>query len=365
MADNIATRLSLRIAGATLLAIVLALAACSEKSTPVASPAPQAMPPMDVHAVIDALGAQTRASSQATVIATDGLVMAVKAFLANPNGETRAAYQQAWVHAHTAFAATRALLLVPHDRLLFQLDAWPIQPGFLDSLPDYPESGIINDVTITIDADSLKRQNGITDSEEVSLGFHPLEYYAFDRPVEDFINPAEGQPDPGNIARRRAALLAIAETLQASVETLVNQMDLDLLALTPPASPGRRDEERLLAHVLGSARSTAHQALQEANLLVSKEQEHCQFSKTSMASLATEMQTFRDIVELPALMKALRELDARTAANLEATLKQTGAVLNGTDTSETDRAKLPLMLSAVNHQLEDLSMQLDQPAADR
>ncbi|MDZ7686655.1 MAG: imelysin family protein [Gammaproteobacteria bacterium] len=135
--------------------------------------------------------------------ASAALVRATERFLASPRRETRAALQSAWHDAHREYAAT--LLLLPQNpasQRTGPIDTWPIEPGFLDSLPGYPDSGLINDTTITIDARTMRAQHGFTDPSEASLGFHPIEYYAFTRPLSDF------EPDPFNdsIDRRRRAL---------------------------------------------------------------------------------------------------------------------------------------------------------------
>lgn len=352
MAHYFATRLghSLVIAGLVMLA------ACNQGNQ--APKAATSAIDVDAHAIVAQIEEQTKTANHATLSAASNLVIAVNAFLATPDEETRATFQQSWIDAHNAFVATRALIIEPHDDMLFRIDAWPIQPGFLDSLPQYPDSGIINDTTMTIDEQTLTQQNGITDSEEVSLGFHPLEYYAFDRPIADFVSPPEGDDDSGNIERRRQALQIIAESLNVSLQLLTRDMSDDLRQLKAPEAPNERYNRMLLTHIIKSAHRTAHQGFQEANLLVSKEEEHCQFSKTSMESLAIEIETFRALFANKALMRALHQLDEPTTGNMEVTLAQTAAILNGHDTTETDRAKLPLMLSAINHQLEDFKKTL-------
>lgn len=61
------------------------------------------------------------------------------------------------------------------NRRYFSIDARDLQPGYLDAVEDYPLSGIVNDISIVLTAESLRQQHGLTDTSEVALGFHALE----------------------------------------------------------------------------------------------------------------------------------------------------------------------------------------------
>ncbi len=62
------------------------------------------------------------------------------------------------------------------SELRFALAAWPLQPGYLDSYGPYLQSGIVNDITVAINANTVRKQNGRTDPEEVTLGLHAMEF---------------------------------------------------------------------------------------------------------------------------------------------------------------------------------------------
>lgn len=117
------------------------------------------------------------------------------------------------------------------DELGFGIDAYPLQPGYLDSLEAYPYSGIVNDISLAISADNLRTQHGLTDREDVSLGLHALEFLLWGetgkRPAGDYdseqadvdrdsqLKPAE-QP----VSRRRELLLLVSHLLQDDLERL-------------------------------------------------------------------------------------------------------------------------------------------------
>ena len=94
---------------------------------------------------------------------------------------------------------------LPMNENFSKIEAWPISPGFVDSIENYPYSGIVNDSTIEITPDVLKAQHMITDPSEISLGFHVLEYYAFERTRD--LNGTE------EVNKRRRSLISLVSEL--------------------------------------------------------------------------------------------------------------------------------------------------------
>ena len=68
----------------------------------------------------------------------------------------RTTWQHVWNQAHPLWLEA-ALLEI--DTSYENIDAWPIAPGFLDSLDDYPETGIINDDSLDISSEVLRHQH--------------------------------------------------------------------------------------------------------------------------------------------------------------------------------------------------------------
>lgn len=282
------------------------------------------------------------------------LSLAVDEFLALPAPESRQALQQAWFSAHKAFSHMLPLarIHVAGNRL-FDIDAWPIEPGFLDSLPQYPDSGIISDFTLIISRETLIRQHGFTDPSEASLGFHPIEYYAFVRPIEDFVPAQAGSIEANLVERRRQVLAIIAGELSNSAGALINEM-----TNTPITGDSAPAVQRLGA-IIAASRRTALRGFQQANLIVDSDQGHCEYSETSFENLRYETQTLRRLFAGDSmLMSILSALDANTTANLDNTLDQAISVLTDPQPTEAERAKLPLMFSAISHQLEEFELAL-------
>ena len=74
---------------------------------------------------------------------------------------------------HYLLAASRACQLQQQE-LLNRMDTWPLYPGYLDALPEWPESGLISDPYLELTRKSLRVQHGATDASEASLGFAAL-----------------------------------------------------------------------------------------------------------------------------------------------------------------------------------------------
>ena len=105
--------------------------------------------------------------SKATQAAQE-LDHALSKLLYAPNDETLATARSAWRVAYDRYLATliyaRLSLQDPEEWLqqgigyqqtLVQLDAWPIEPGYIDYVPDYPFSGIVNDLALPLSRQSL------------------------------------------------------------------------------------------------------------------------------------------------------------------------------------------------------------------
>ena len=62
------------------------------------------------------------------------------------------------------------------DRLHFRINRWPIFPGYIDYVDQYPESGLVYDISLEMTANSIREQHGRYDLSEATSGFHPLEF---------------------------------------------------------------------------------------------------------------------------------------------------------------------------------------------
>ena len=148
--------------------------------------------------------------------------------------------KQAWLNAHSAYELTTlhryyaTQLMGEQDslalmQLQYQINHWPIVPGYIDYVDGYPDSGIVHDINVNLDADSLREQHGSFDVSEVTLGFHAIEFllWGYDadsvaRPATDFdavleLTPKEIESgytlEQLSNNRRRLFLTVVADTL--------------------------------------------------------------------------------------------------------------------------------------------------------
>ena len=148
--------------------------------------------------------------------------------------------KQAWLDAHSAYELTTlhryfATQLLGEQnslalmQLQYQINHWPIIPGYIDYVNGYPDSGIVYDINVTLNVDSLREQHGAFDIYEVTLGFHVIEFllWGYDtdsvaRPATDFDAVLELTPEETESGysleqlsnnRRRLFLDVAADTL--------------------------------------------------------------------------------------------------------------------------------------------------------
>ena len=130
----------------------------------------------------------------------------VEGLLSNPSEESLQLAQQSWQRAYLAFLSFRVLAYLPitepqewqqqgrdGGRTYGLLDSWPITGGYIDHVPGYPVSGIVNDLTLDINAETLMAQQGFSSEYDISVGFHALAFLLFGgeqaRNWNDFVVP--------------------------------------------------------------------------------------------------------------------------------------------------------------------------------
>lgn len=114
-----------------------------------------------------------------------------------------------------------------------QIDAWPIQGGYIDYLEGYKHTGIINDLSIAVDLPTLVSQHQLTDFADVSIGFHAIEFLLwgenFQRSYTDFESSESIFSDEGYetspFNRRRAYLDITAKLVESQAAELQSRWD--------------------------------------------------------------------------------------------------------------------------------------------
>lgn len=171
----------------TLLATLLAACDVPEPAPPEPDPAEAPVPAEANHANIASVPLNDEAGAQALAHQRQLWRRALTALLDNPDGDHLAQAGSAWEALYTAFNAHYLSLAANACRLgvpgrLERLDGWPFFPAFVDALPAWPDSGIVNDPALELTASNLRRQQGATSDGEIALGFQPLQLLLFGVP---------------------------------------------------------------------------------------------------------------------------------------------------------------------------------------
>lgn len=239
-----------------IFAISLAfLAACSPKKA-------EEIPKQDASLKLDssAFAAQvgivaytslSRASQSAQVMDSK-----LASFMYHPNPMSQEEITQSWRQAYDDFLYSLVFAYLPiqdppdwhtqriaYDDLLTQLDSWPIEGGYIDYIPGYPFSGIVNDLALNIDENSIRSQHGFTDPTNASLGYHAIEFMFWGqegkRSAHDFFPQENTAPVPINDAE---------ESLHAHNDHELNENETSLHI--PQNHNRRRQYTKLLSELL-------------------------------------------------------------------------------------------------------------------
>lgn len=185
---------------------------------------------------------QGEQSLSQTLEASRELHRQLEAFLLSPDSQALAELRQQWHRTHGRWHQLDPLMALTDsnpglfgglEQLAAKIEARPIQPGYLDYLEHYPYTGIVNDITLTINAETLRAQHGLTDASDISLGFHALEFLLWgqtgERPFSDFESAEQASAEqreagltlvdlPNN--RRRDLLALVSHLLQDDLNNL-------------------------------------------------------------------------------------------------------------------------------------------------
>jgi|TARA_B100001971_G_C18249680_1_gene577157 hypothetical protein len=338
-----------------LLLLFILIAGCDEQTTP-RSTGTRSLDSISlvlVGRIVDRFQKVNRDHSKNTIIASDALLVSVENFLADPGEQQLQLIKDNWYQAHNTFLAANFSLFTDQDKNVFLIDAWPIQGGFLDSLPEYPHSGIISDVALTITETSIRNQHGITDAQEVSLGFHALEFLIFSRTPDDFtISDDEVK------VRRRQALALIAQLLNQDINSML--VNADRVQSGIHATLNKGNMYGVLKQLLHRSHKKVQFLFSEANSISNENTGHSRFSKSSWSNLGTQVEVLSELTnENTAMNRVFTLLDQKTSADYRQTLVQATDTLSKRKRNEENLARVTLLLAALGHQLGDLNIVLE------
>lgn len=180
----------------TLGAVFLVLAGCDRQDNQSihvdVTPAPQTVYELSAEqsgAFSAYLGLSAYTMMSAATQDAQELDNRLQSFLYHPNPMSLKEAREAWRRAYSSFLRTLIFSRLPltdppdwhkkgidYQQTLTLIDSWPIEGGYIDHVPGYPFSGIVNDLTLELNEENLLAQHGFSDPSYASLGFHAFEF---------------------------------------------------------------------------------------------------------------------------------------------------------------------------------------------
>ncbi len=153
------------------------------------------------------------------------LAKEVKNFIQAPSAETQAQAQKSYHPCHQSWVSTKLYFQRPFSlaeetdfyRLIDLVDTRPFLPGYIDGVPEYPYSGLVHEVDLTVNESTLRSQHRLMDEESAALGFPVVEFFLWRTPIEGIWKDPENSESKVNIERR-------LEYLQLATDQLVEQL---------------------------------------------------------------------------------------------------------------------------------------------
>ncbi|EJE52808.1 putative iron-regulated protein [Acidovorax sp. CF316] len=193
-----------------------------------AAQAQQAVTPAAVAAQYATL---VHANYEDTLSSAKSMQAAIKAFTAQPSAETLAEARKTWLAAREFYGQTEAFRFyggpIDDDKgPEGQINAWPMDESYVDSVEGKPKAGLINNRKIAITKKALAAQNERGGEENIATGWHAIEFLLWgqdlsetgpgNRNFEDFVDGKKPNAD-----RRRQYLNVVTELLIDDLSFLV------------------------------------------------------------------------------------------------------------------------------------------------
>lgn len=251
-------------------------------------------------AVIEVYAAGVHALYSQSVSSARQMDTAIDAFLADPNASTLESAKRAWLRARDDYGPTEAFRFYggpidnEDDGPEGLINAWPLDEAYIDYVEGSSNAGIINMVGEypTIDADLLVSLNEEGGEENVSTGWHAIEFLLWGQDLSDVgpgSRPVSDYTTSPNAARRATYLATASDVLVGHLQWLVD-------AWAPGSSSNYRasfvsiDEDVALNRIITGIGELSRGELAGERMTVayqerSQEDEHSCFSDNTVADI--------------------------------------------------------------------------------
>lgn len=187
---------------------------------------------------------------------------AIANFLDNPNDATLRSAKSVWLSARHSYSQTEAFRFYegPIDFVDIasgkagpegRLNAWPLNESYIDYVAGNQTAGIVQDASVTITPEFLRKKNQALDESDVSTGYHAIEFLLWGQDLNidgAGSRPASDYDDTPENARRREYLRAVTTLLVDDLSFLVEswEPEKDNYAATFVALPPRQAMARIM-----------------------------------------------------------------------------------------------------------------------
>ena len=164
---------------------------------------------------------------------------AIDDYVDNPSAASLETAKMAWLDSREPYGQTEAYRfgegpIDDADGPEGLLNAWPLDESYIDYVTGSPNTGIVNDGVTTIDAATLEGLNEVGSEENISIGYHAIEFLLWgqddpntalqtpgQRPFTDFLT--DGTGTAANQERRCEYLKVCADLLLVHLQSLLDE----------------------------------------------------------------------------------------------------------------------------------------------
>lgn len=216
-----------------LIASAIALGATTIAPAFATTPAAAATSQIQAQDVLQHYSSLVYANYSDSIAAAKQMQQAIDAFIANPSQATQDAARKAWLNAREFYGQTEAFRFYDgpidnEDGPEGQINAWPMDESYVDYVVGDEKAGLINNRSEAITKERLAELNEHDGEENISTGWHAIEFMLWGqdlndngpgaRPFTDFI---DGKAPNAN--RRRQYLQVVTELLLEDLQSVADQ----------------------------------------------------------------------------------------------------------------------------------------------
>ena len=293
-----------------LIASALTLGTLAATPASAAQPAAASARPsaLQASAVVQHYSTLVYANYSDTIAAAQQMQKAIHAFLAKPSPATQNAARKAWLDAREFYGQTEAFRFYdgPIDNAdgpEGQINAWPMDESYVDYVVGDDSAGLINNRKLPITKERLAALNEHDGEENISTGWHAIEFMLWGqdlddhgpgaRPYTDFVDGKKPNAD-----RRRAYLKVVTELLLDDLQSVADQWKPGVKNnFRAPFDQGGDESLRKVFIGLGSLSrgELAGERLEVAMASRDQEDEHSCFSDNTHRDAVTNAQGIQNV----------------------------------------------------------------------